>query len=225
MCGRFTLHHSTDEVAERFAVQEVLFDLPPRYNIAPSQPVAAVTAQDGTRRLEGLRWGLVPFWAKDVTIGDRLINARAETLAEKPAFKHALMRRRCLIPADGFYEWKKEANGRHPMHLRKLGAELFAFAGLWEEWQQGDAPPLRTCTIITVPPNPLVSTIHDRMPAMLRPEDEEEWLDTSIKDRLEVLRLLQPYPDEEMEAFPVSKRVNAPGVDDQTNLEPMVNSR
>jgi putative SOS response-associated peptidase YedK len=225
MCGRFTLHHSTDEVAERFAVQEVLFDLPPRYNIAPSQPVAAGTAPDGARRLEGLQWGLVPFWAKDVTIGNRLINARAETLAEKPAFKHALMRRRCLIPADGFYEWKKEASGRQPVHIRKREAELFAFAGLWEEWRQGDGPPLRTCTIITVPPNPLVSTIHDRMPAMLRPEDEEVWLDTSINDKLEALRLLQPYPDEEMEAFPVSKRVNAPGVDDATNLEPMVNSQ
>ncbi len=179
MCGRFTLHHSTDEVAERFAVQEALFDIAPRYNIAPTQPVAAVTAPDGARRLEGLQWGLVPFWAKDVAIGSKMINARAETLVEKPAFKNALIRRRCLIPADGCYEWKKEPRGgRQPMHIRKGGAAL-RLRGL-DGTRCGS--PLRTCTIITVPANPLVSAIHDRMPAILKPEDEAEWLDTSVKD-------------------------------------------
>lgn len=224
MCGRFTLHHPTDQVAERFGVQEVLFEEPARYNIAPTQPIAAITAPSGTRFLEGFRWGLVPFWAKDVGIGNRLINARAETLAEKPSFKHALMRRRCLIPADGFYEWKKEASSRQPMYLRKQDGALFAFAGLWEEWKQDDGERLRTCTIITVAPNALVATIHDRMPVLLRPEDEALWLDVGVKDTQTVLGVLQPYPSEAMEAFAVSKQVNAPGVDDATNLEPMQNS-
>lgn len=222
MCGRFTLHHDTEAVAERFQVQETLVAPPPRYNIAPTQPVAVVIQSDGTRRLDGFRWGLVPFWAKDDTIGNRLINARAETLREKPSFKHAIERRRCLIPADGFYEWKRLSDRRkEPMHIRRADGDLFAFAGLWEEWKDPESgQPLRTCTIITVPPNPLLSTIHDRMPAMLRPEDEALWLDTPGVAKEEALLLLQPYPDMAMEAYPVSRAVNTPAVDDPICIEP-----
>lgn len=220
MCGRFTLHHSTEEVAQRFAVQKVLFEIPPRYNIAPTQPVATVR-ENGSRTLEAVRWGLVPFWAKDPQIGIRLMNARAETLAEKPAFRYALARRRCLIPADGFYEWRPQGKGRQPIHVRRRDAGLFAFAGLWEEWKPPDGPPLRTGVIITVPPNDLMAPIHHRMPAILTREQEALWLDASIKNVAEILSLLRPYPAEEMEAYPVSKRVNAPTVDDLLCIEPL----
>ena len=185
MCGRFTLHHSPEEIAARF-VAERLPDLEPRYNIAPTQPVTVVT-QNGARHLAQYHWGLVPAWAKDKSIGSRMINARAETLAEKPAFRTALTRRRCLIPADGFYEWREadnpEEGGRTPMFIHRRDDALFAFAGLWDEWKDpATQQPLRSCTIITGTPNPLIAPIHDRMPMILRPEDEEHWLD-SLADR------------------------------------------
>jgi putative SOS response-associated peptidase YedK len=227
MCGRFTLHHSTEEVADRFAVDTVQFPVEARYNIAPQQPIATVTAAPDGRRLDGFRWGLVPFWAKDPTIGGRMINARAETLLEKPAFKNALARRRCLIPADGFYEWAKQGAKRQPMHIHLKRGDLFAFAGLWEEWNDPaaagpDAPPLRTCTIITVAPNAVVAPIHDRMPAILRPEDETHWLDPSIRDGRALLDLLGPYAQEEtMNSYAVSRLVNAPGNDDPECIAPL----
>jgi len=220
MCGRFTLHHPTDAVARRFDAQSVLFDIPPRYNIAPTQPVAVVR-ENSPRTLEAFQWGLVPFWAKDPEIGNRLINARAETLAEKPAFKYALTRRRCLIPADGFYEWKSEGSGKQPMHIRRKDGDLFAFAGLWEEWKSPDGAPLRTCAIITVAPNAMMAAIHDRMPAILRREHEAAWLDVSVKNVVEIMSLLQPYPDEEMEAYAVSRRVNAPTMEDPACIQPI----
>ncbi|MBV9848144.1 MAG: SOS response-associated peptidase [Armatimonadetes bacterium] len=216
MCGRFTLHHSADEIAERF-VAELLPDLEPRYNIAPTQPVTVVT-QNGARHLAQYHWGLIPSWAKDPKIGSRMINARAETLAEKPAFRTALKRRRCLIPADGFYEWQEADNpaegGRTPMFIHRKDNALFAFAGLWDEWHTPDGSPLRSCTIITGTPNPLIAPIHDRMPIILRPEDEGRWLDGSVADTQSLLSLLAPYPADELETYPVSRRVNTPTADD-----------
>ncbi len=219
MCGRFTLTQPAEAVAQRFGAQMILFEFGSRYNIAPSQPVAVVL-QNGERRIEACRWGLVPFWAKEPDIGNRLINARAETLAEKPAFKYSLTRRRCLIPADGFYEWRKEGNRRIPVYIRRRDGGLFAFAGLWDEWQSPDGSPLRTCTIITTEPNALVATIHNRMPAILLPEQESQWLDTSLKEPSRLLALLQPYPAEELEAYAVSTRVNNPGNDDPLCIQP-----
>lgn len=219
MCGRFTLTQPAQAVAERFGVQFVLFQFSPRYNIAPSQPVAVII-QNGERRLEACRWGLVPFWAKDPEIGHRLINARAETLAEKPAFKYSLTRRRCLIPADGFYEWRKEGNRRVPVYIRRRDGGLFAFAGLWDEWQSPDGSPLRTCTIITTEPNALIAAIHNRMPAILKPQDEAVWLDTSLKNPSQLLTMLHPYPEAELEAYPVSLRVNSPNNDDPSCIQP-----
>lgn len=219
MCGRFTLTQSTQAVAQRFGVQFVLFECLPRYNIAPSQPVAVVL-QNGGRRLEACRWGLVPFWAKDLEMGSRLINARAETLAEKPAFKYSLARRRCLIPADGFYEWRKEGNRRIPVYIRRRDGGLFAFAGLWDEWQSPDGSPLRTCTIITTEPNALIAPIHHRMPAILKPEHETLWLDPSLKEPTQLLAVLQAYPETELEAYPVSARVNSPNHDDPSCIQP-----
>ncbi len=226
MCGRYTLHHDADALAARFAAQPAL-DIEPRYNIAPTQPVAAVTNHESGRRLEAFHWGLVPFWAKDPAIGNRMINARAETLAEKPAFKNALVRRRCLVPADGFYEWKKEGpRGRQPMYVRvKTGDGLFAFAGLWEEWRDPaspDGPPLRSCAIITVAPNALMAPIHDRMPAILRPDDEAAWLDTqNLRNPGDILPLLNPFADDAMEAYAVSRLVNAPVNEDPECIEPL----
>ncbi|HYE74962.1 MAG TPA: SOS response-associated peptidase, partial [Blastocatellia bacterium] len=176
MCGRFTLHHTEDEIIERFAIAEVETDIGPRYNIAPSQNIAAIIEHEHCT-LKAFKWGLVPSWAKDPTIGHRMINARAETLAEKPSYKQALAKRRCLIPADGFYEWKKAKGGNQPYHIRRRDGELFAFAGLWETWKDENGEKLETCTIITTEPNELMSTIHDRMPVILKPEHEELWLD------------------------------------------------
>lgn len=220
MCGRFTLTQSTSVVAERFGAQWVLFEFPPRYNVAPSQPVAVIV-QNGGRKLDAYRWGLIPFWARDPEIGNRLINARVETLSEKPAFKHSLVRRRCLIPADGFYEWRKDGNRRTPIYIRRRGGELFAFAGLWDEWQSPDGSPVRTCTIITTEPNALIAPIHNRMPAILRPEQEAIWLDPAIKDPARILSLLAPYPAEELEAYPVSTHVNNPSHDDALCIQPI----
>ena len=220
MCGRFTLTQPASAVAERFGAQYVLFEFSPRYNIAPSQPVAVVI-QDGGRRLEACRWGLVPFWAKDPEIGNRLINARAETLAEKPAFKYSLARRRCLIPADGFYEWRKEGNRRVPMYIRRRDGGLFAFAGLWDEWQSPDGSPLRTCTIITTQPNSLIAPIHYRMPAILKPENEMLWLDPALKDPAQLLGMLRAYPEMELDAYAVSGHVNNPNHDDPMCIVPV----
>jgi putative SOS response-associated peptidase YedK len=221
MCGRFTLHHSTEEVVERFEIEETLFTLTPRYNIAPSQPIAAIV-ENSPRRLEGLKWGLVPFWAKDPKIGNKMINARAETLVEKPSFRQALLKRRCIIPSDGFYEWKTVSNGRVPLHIRMRDKRLFGFAGLWEEWKSPEGETLRTCTIITGEPNSLIASIHDRMAVILKPEHESIWLDTSIKDTDKLMRLLlDPYPSEEMEAYQVTRQVNSPGFEAPECIKPI----
>ena len=218
MCGRFTLYHSPEEVAERF---EASIDpgsgqeMEARYNVAPTQAVSVVT-QNGTRHLESYHWGLIPSWAKDPAIGSKMINARAETLTEKPSFRTALARRRCLIPADGFYEWQAPGEGskaKTPMFLHRRDSGLFAFAGLWDEWHAPDGSPLRSCTIITTTPNAVAAPIHNRMPVILRPEDEGFWLDHAVTDARALLSLLVPCPAADMEAYPVSRRVNVPTED------------
>jgi putative SOS response-associated peptidase YedK len=217
MCGRFTQHHDADAIIERFGVQHALFEPEARYNIAPTQPVPVVVTEASTREriLDAFQWGLVPHWAKDPSIGNRMINARAETVAEKPAFKSALMRRRCILPSDGFYEWDKTGGTRQPYHFHRRDGNLFGFAGLWDEWQAPDGSPLFTCTILTTSANETVARIHDRMPVILRsPVDEEEWLNPDVHRPDDLLPLLSPYPDAEMEAMPVSRRVNIPANDD-----------
>ncbi len=224
MCGRFTLHHTLEELEERFAAEMVVAEgTEARYNIAPTQDILVVT-QNGARHLQAYHWGLIPSWAKDPAIGNKMINARAETLAEKPSFRTALQRRRCLIPADGFYEWQDSPGGtkapRTPMHIRLKGGGLFAFAGLWDEWHTPDGSPLRSCTIITTAPNAVTAPIHDRMPAILRPEDENLWLDHAITQASDLTSLLVSYPAEAMEAYAVSRQVNAPTIDDPACIEP-----
>ncbi len=219
MCGRFAMKASDEKVTARFAVQESLFSIRPRYNVAPSQ-IVGVILDNGMRYLEGLKWGLIPSWSKDPKIGNKLINARGETLAEKPSFRTAYKRRRCLIPATGFYEWKKEGDQRIPMYIHLKDHELFGMAGLWEEWQAPDGSFVRTFTIITSPPNGLMETIHSRMPAILKPEDEAMWFDPSLQNSKELQALFQPYPAEAMTTHPVSKHVNSPANDDAHCIEP-----
>ena len=215
MCGRYTQHHDAGAIQTRFSVTEEALSLDgPRFNIAPRQEIAVVVAGENQARiLDGFEWGLVPSWAKETAIGAKMINARAETVAEKPSFRTALVRRRCIIPADGFYEWDKIGPVKQPIYFRRTDGDLFGFAGLWEEWRGPDKnlPPLRTCTIITTEANQTVGRVHDRMPVMLRPDEAESiWLNPAVQKTAELLPLLVPYPDAEMESFVVSRRVNTP---------------
>ena len=209
MCGRFALLTHAEALIERFGVEEVIKRPEPRYNIAPTQDVTVVVQREA-RQLTEMHWGLIPFWAKDVSIGNRMINARAETVAERPAFRSAFKKRRCLILADGFYEWQKVGKIKIPTHVRLKSREPFAFAGLYEYWKTQSGKMLESCTIVTTTPNELMKPIHHRMPVILKPEDEETWLNPENQDSEDLLALLQPYPAEEMEAFEVSDFVNSP---------------
>jgi putative SOS response-associated peptidase YedK len=208
MCGRYTLTIDIKTVAEKFGVPASL-DTSARYNIAPTQEVVSVM-RNGASHLEWLRWGLIPSWAKDESIGSRMINARAETLTEKPSFKGLLRAKRCLIVADGFYEWKQENGSKIPMYMTLKSGEPFAFAGLWDLWKSPGGEHIRSCTIITTEPNDLVASIHNRMPAILLPGAYADWLDPDIRDEQALSHWLAPYPAEEMTARPVSRLVNDP---------------
>lgn len=212
MCGRFTLAAPASVLASLFDVQPEP-QLAPRFNIAPTQPVAIVRMnQDGTARAwTHVRWGLIPSWAKDPSIGARMINARSETVADKPSFRAAYKRRRCLVPTDGFYEWKKVAGGKQPYHITVNQGQPFAIAGLWESWHGPDGMDLQTCTLLTTEANALMRPLHDRMPVILAPEDYEMWLTTDGEDptELSLLRhLLRPFDAAPMTAIPVSTYVN-----------------
>ena len=225
MCGRYTLSSPGDLVADLFDLDQVP-EIPPRYNVAPTQEVAVVRREDDHRAFRWLRWGLVPFWADDPSIGNRMINARAETAAEKPAFRAAFKKRRCLVLADGFYEWQKVHGGaKQPWLFRLASGEPFAFAGLWESWRDDEAPegepPLETVTLLTTDANPVVAPVHHRMPVILGREDHNLWLDPAIADRERLEALLDPYVPEEMVAHPVSRRVNKPQNDDPSVVEPV----
>lgn len=226
MCGRFTLTADADTLRQAFDLTDsspALAQLTPRYNIAPSQPVAAVVAEaDGARRLEFLKWGLIPSWAKDPQIGNRLINARAETLVEKPSFRSALKKRRCLILADGFYEWKKDGKVKTPMYVQLKSGEPFAFAGLYEIWKPADSDAaVRSCAIITTGPNELMKNIHDRMPVILTPAVHALWLTPGELPSEKSLPLLKPYTASQMKATAVSTLVNSPAVDSPECIKPV----
>jgi len=220
MCGRYTIIHSADAVAERFGVAAPHYDPGPRYNVAPTQGVPIIVQDGGERALVQAHWGLVPFWAKDPAIGSRLINARAETLGDKASFKYALSRRRCLVPADGFYEWQRTREGAQPFYIRPPDGRLFAMAGLWEQWESPDGSPLLSCAIVTVEPNDVVRPIHSRMPAILAPNDEQRWLGgaraagtgpgRAPAPEEQYTMLLRPSPNDLLEAYPVSRYVNSP---------------
>lgn len=229
MCGRYTLRTPLTVLSQQFLFD--LGELPadvrvvPRYNIAPTQTVVAVRQQiaGSKRELALLQWGLIPSWAKDAKIASSLINARSETLVEKPAFRTALARRRCLILADGFYEWKKEGKQKLPFYFQLADERPFAFAGLWERWRGADksaAEPLESCTIVTTTANELCSPFHDRMPVILEPPDFDLWLDPSVTDAQRLLPLLAPFPAAEMHSRPVNPRVNNVRNDDPAILQP-----
>jgi len=222
MCGRYFLTHPGDVLAAELGL-ETAAELEPRYNIAPSQPVPIVRAsEDGERELATVRWGLVPHWAKEAAIGNRLINARAETAAEKPSFRDALKRRRCLIPASGFFEWQKVEGGKQPWLLRRADGGPLAFAGLWSRWRDRESgDELETCTILTTSPNRVAAAVHDRMPVILAEPARGVWLDPASDPARDLPALLVPSPDEELEAFPVSRLVNDPRRDDPRCLEPL----
>jgi putative SOS response-associated peptidase YedK len=225
MCGRFTLRAPASVVAEQFSVFEVQ-PWKARYNIAPSQPVAAVRLAPGGakagpgRELAWLRWGLIPGWADDPKIGNRLINARAETAARLPAFRAAFRQRRCLIVADGFYEWQRAGKRKVPHLIRMRDDRPFGFAGLWEAWEGPDHSAVQSCTVLTTEANELVRPIHDRMPVIVAPQDYERWLDTAAGGLEGLAPLLRPYPSQQMTAFAVSPLVNSPANDEPGCVEP-----
>lgn len=222
MCGRFTMTIDPTQLQEAFPWADIPDDLPPRYNIAPSQPVAVIP-NTGDNVLTMYKWGLIPSWSKDPAIGDRMINARAETLSEKPSFRNAVRRRRCLILADGFYEWKQipGMKSKQPVYLRLNPYRPFAFAGLWEIWNAPDGSEVRSCTIITTQPNSLIEPIHNRMPVILPPEVYSQWLAPEDRQPAQLNQLLVPYPSSEMVAFPVSRLVNSPQTDTPELIKPV----
>lgn len=223
MCGRFTLFASYQHIIRRFTISSAFSETAymPSYNVAPSQQVVAVIHDGKQNRLGYLRWGLIPPWAKDEKIGHKMINARAETLMERPSFRQPFQKKRCIIPADSFYEWKQTENGKVPMRIKMKSDELFSFAGLWESWHAPDGKTIHTCAIITTEPNALVRPIHKRMPAIIRQEEESTWLDRSIQNPNVLNRLLQPYNEDEMEAYAVSSLVNSPKNNNEKLIEPL----
>ena len=212
MCGRFRLARKKELLEECFGAECPLDDpeWTARYNVAPGQEIAAVRQDpaEPVRRLEFVRWGLVPWWAKEPTIGYKMINARAETAAERPAFRDALRARRCLVPADGFYEWKREGKQKLPFCFTMADDGLFAFAGLWERWRSPQGETLESCAILTTEANELMKDVHDRMPVIVPPEAYELWLDPGFHKLSELRPLLKPYPTAGMRRYRVSERVN-----------------
>jgi putative SOS response-associated peptidase YedK len=213
MCGRYTLTSKGDELALLFDLRELPL-LPPRYNTAPTQEAAVVRVLEpgGERRLDPLKWGLIPYWAKEASIGNRLINARAESVAEKPAYRFSFRKKRCLVAADGFYEWKKEGKAKQPYLIHRKDGKPFAFAGLWSTWKDPERAGalVETFTILTTDANDLLRPLHDRMPVIVDPENFDLWLDPKQEDAAVLQPLLVPHAVEGFEAFPVSRLVNSP---------------
>jgi putative SOS response-associated peptidase YedK len=218
MCGRYTLT-CPDKIAERFAVQAEIELILARYNVAPTQQIPAIL-DEAPQKLTVGRWGLVPSWAKDEKVGASLINARCETVADKPAFRNAYQNRRCLVPADGFYEWQKTGIGKVPHRFTLHDDSLFAFAGLWETWRQPDGTPLRTISLMTTSANALVAPVHDRMPVILARDQEAAWLDRSTRAE-SLSRMLVPYPAAEMKCVPVSNAVSNARIDAPALIQPV----
>ncbi|HMB23699.1 MAG TPA: SOS response-associated peptidase [Anaerolineales bacterium] len=222
MCGRFTLTINPGEAQETFTEYTFPEKFAPRFNIAPTQPVLVIP-NDDQNTADFFIWGLIPMWAKDPSIGNRLINARGETLAEKPAFRGSLKYKRCLILADGFYEWKG-APGRKtktPFFIHMKDRKPFAFAGLWDSWNGPDGSQVKSCAIITTMPNDLMAIIHNRMPAILHPRDYAKWLDPSPQTPDQLKPLIKPFPDEMMDAYPVGTLVNTPTNDTPELIVPI----
>jgi putative SOS response-associated peptidase YedK len=232
MCGRYTLSSPVEVIADLFEItfpahggeQLELPEIHPRYNLAPTQeaPVALVREPGAPRTLALLRWGLIPYWAKEASIGNRMINARAEGVADKPAYRFSFKKKRCLIPTDGFYEWKKEGKGKQPYLIRHRDHRPFAFAGLWSTWKSPEGPVIETFTILTTDANGAIRELHNRMPVVVDRADFGTWLDPKVEDKEKLQALLKPAPDEDFELIRVSKAVNSPAHDAADCVEPVV---
>lgn len=226
MCGRFTLVTKLDDIAAEFGVSDFSISHGARYNVAPTQDVVVLLAENGERQLAKFRWGLVPHWAKEVNTRYSMINARAETLTEKPTYRRPFASQRCLVLADGFYEWQQTDDGKVPMYIRLKSQRPFGFAGLWDAWEPpegGDR--LRTCTIITTTPNELLTPIHNRMPVILPQDAIDVWLRSNGAKPAELQELLKPYAASELEAYAVSRYVNNPANESPQCIEPVLDGR
>jgi putative SOS response-associated peptidase YedK len=220
MCGRFVMVIPVADMVKRFRVTKVLPTITrPSYNIAPSQDVVTVTDVGG-RQLFSCRWGFIPAWAKDPSIGNKLINARSETVSTKPAFRHAFKTHRCLVVANGFYEWENRGGKKFPVYIRLKSKEPFAFAGLFNVWESSEGDTICTCVIITTQANDLIQSIHERMPVILPKDKEDSWLDPNNEDKQQLLSVLAPYSSQEMEFYPVSPSMNSPAYDSPENIRP-----
>ena len=223
MCGRYTLAKDLAEIKKRFDVTEAPKDFKPRYNIAPNQqiPIILLDGEKKIRKMGLARWGLIPSWAVDPSIGNRMINARSETITTKPSFKNLFKKRRCIVPADSFYEWKKiSAKEKIPVRVLLTNEELFGFAGLWTIWRPGNGNPIVSCVIITTEPNEMMAEIHNRMPLILEEKNERLWIDPAVDDEGLLKSFLKPYPSRNMKCYPVSRYVNSPANDTPKCVEP-----
>jgi putative SOS response-associated peptidase YedK len=220
MCGRYTLTMTPEELKRLFRYLETP-NFPPRYNVAPTQPIPIVRTDHGQRHFVLVRWGLIPGWVKDPASFTLLINARSETAAEKPAFRSAMKYRRCLVPASGFYEWRRVGKEKQPFYIRPRDGRIVAFAGLWEGWMGADGSEVDTAAILTTGANRLMAPIHDRMPVVISEPDFDRWLGADGERPADVADLLRPAPDDLFEAIPVSSRVNAVRNDDPGVIEPI----
>jgi putative SOS response-associated peptidase YedK len=209
MCGRFTLRTPKERIKREFQLQEEP-SVEVRYNIAPTQNIIAVRQGADGREVAELKWGLIPSWAKDAAMGARLINARSETVTEKPSFREAFKRRRCIIPADGIYEWQRTGGKKQPFFFHMRDERVFGFAGLWDKWRDEEGEIIESCTILTTEANKVFRPVHDRMPVILHPETYVEWLGDDPRALEALKELLRPYPASEMVAYPISSRVNSP---------------
>jgi len=223
MCGRYRLSRRKQVIEEYFDSPSEDMDWVPHYNIAPTQPVPVIRQhpKEPVRKLSLMKWGLVPSWAKDPSVGASMINARSETASAKPAFRDPLKFRRCLIPADGFYEWQRTATGKQPYCFEVSESQLFAFAGLWEGWKDSSGNWLKTCSILTTTPNALTTAVHDRMPVILDPDNYELWLDPGMQNVVAISELLKPYDARLMRCYPVSTRINHVENDDAECSHPI----
>jgi putative SOS response-associated peptidase YedK len=225
MCGRFVRYSYSRELERLFKAQAPSFEIRPSYNVAPTQEIPVIVQQEDNRHFKKRHWGLVPFWAKDISIGARMINARAETVASKPAFRAAFKKRRCLIPADGFYEWRGKAGSKQPYYFCLPSGEPFAFAGLYEVWADQAAPPgagpYKSCAIITMEASDSVKDVHARMPVILTPEVYDEWLDPENSDPGRIEEILRRGCVKDLRRYPVSMLVNNVGNNSRECMEPL----
>jgi putative SOS response-associated peptidase YedK len=222
MCGRYRLSRRKQIIEEQFETQPWDDDWSPRFNVAPTQPVPVIrqNPKEPIRELSLMRWGLIPSWAKDTSGAARMINARSETAHTLPAFREAMRLRRCLVPADGFYEWQRRGSAKQPFCFEVGHGELFAFGGLWERWHDPSGQWVKSCTILTTTPNALTSTVHDRMPVILRKDDYDVWLDPGMQNVAAISELLKPYDARLMRCYPVSTRINHVANDDEECSQP-----